>query len=124
MQGSISLVELWELLDEVGDIHGEISLSTLSRAVRNRLPSGHRYTRKKVSILQQRGLLTITFYTHNYSSTTSMQRTLTMLKRGSSYPILEQESLVTPQLGKDVLRCQKISIAKSYSQRFVLIQRD
>ena len=48
-QGSISLVELWELLDEVEDIHGKISLSTLSRAVRNRLPSGRRYTRKKVT---------------------------------------------------------------------------
>ena len=42
--------ELWEILDEVGDInHGEVSLSTLSRAVRNRLPSGRRYTRKKIT---------------------------------------------------------------------------
>ena len=46
-QGSISVIELWEVLDEVGDINFGNSLSTLSRAVRNRLPSDLRYTRKK-----------------------------------------------------------------------------
>ena len=48
-QGSISLVEIFEILDELGDIQGEVSLSTLSRAVRNRLPSGRKYTRKKIT---------------------------------------------------------------------------
>lgn len=48
-QGSISLKEIWEIIDELGDVEGNISLCTISRAIRNRLPSGRQYTRKKIT---------------------------------------------------------------------------
>lgn len=47
-KGSISLAEIWGILDEFGDAES-VSLSTLSRAIRNKLPSGRRYTRKKIT---------------------------------------------------------------------------
>ena len=48
-QGSLSLGEIWEILDELGDVEVEVSLSTLSRAIRNRMPSGRRYSWKKIT---------------------------------------------------------------------------
>ena len=49
-RGSISLRELLEIVNEVGDVGPDnVSLSTISRAVRNRMPSGRQYTRKKVT---------------------------------------------------------------------------
>ena len=49
-RGSISLKEIMDIVHEVGDIEpGGVSQSTISRAVRNRMPSGRRYTRKKIT---------------------------------------------------------------------------
>ena len=49
-KGSISLSEIINILDELGDVEpGDVSLSTISRAVRERMPSGRRYTRKKIT---------------------------------------------------------------------------
>ena len=46
--GTIQLNELYSILQEFGDC-GEISLSAISRAVKCRLLSGKRYTRKRVT---------------------------------------------------------------------------
>ena len=42
-RGSISLTEIYGLLDELGDVGGEISLSSISQAIRNKMPSGRKY---------------------------------------------------------------------------------
>ena len=48
-RGSISLAEVWDILvNEFGDVEN-VSLSTISRAIRNKMPSGRRYTRKKIT---------------------------------------------------------------------------
>ena len=48
-KGSMSLRELFEIVEEFSDTAGNISVCAISRAVRNRLPSGHRYTRKRIN---------------------------------------------------------------------------
>jgi transposase len=49
-KGSISLREIMHIVDELGDVEpGGVSQSTICRAVRNRMPSGRRYTRKKIT---------------------------------------------------------------------------
>jgi transposase len=49
-KGSISLREIMDIVDELGDVEpGGVSQSTICRAVRNRMPSGRRYTRKKIT---------------------------------------------------------------------------
>ncbi len=47
-KGSISLAEIWDIIDEIGDAQN-VFLSTISRTIRSRLPSGRRYTRKKIT---------------------------------------------------------------------------
>jgi hypothetical protein len=47
-KGSISLAEIWDIIDEIGDAQN-VSLPTISRTIRSRLPSGRRYTRKKIT---------------------------------------------------------------------------
>lgn len=47
-RGSTSLKEIMGIIDELGEA-GHVSLSAISRAVCNRMPSGRRYTRKKVT---------------------------------------------------------------------------
>lgn len=46
-KGSISLKEIRGIIDELGDVPDGVSLSTISRSLRNRLSSGRCYTRKK-----------------------------------------------------------------------------
>ena len=41
--------EIYEILEEVGDVGGDISVSSISRAIKSRLPSGKTYTRKKIT---------------------------------------------------------------------------
>ena len=65
-KGSISLREIYELLDELGDLDGDISLSSISRAIRHKMPSGKKYSRKKISHIARERL---TFCTHSYSLT-------------------------------------------------------
>ena len=48
-KGSISLREIYGLLEDLGDVGGDISLSSISRAIRNKMPSGKKYSRKKIS---------------------------------------------------------------------------
>ena len=43
-QGSIQLREIYTTLEDVGDIAGGISMSTISQAVKSRLLSGKKYT--------------------------------------------------------------------------------
>ncbi len=39
-----------DIVDRLGEVKpGSVSLSTISQAVRNRIPSGQRYTRKKTT---------------------------------------------------------------------------
>ena len=47
-KGSIQLREIYSILEEVGDIES-ISLSSISRAVKSKLLSGKRYTRKRIT---------------------------------------------------------------------------
>ena len=37
-KGSISLREIYGLLEDLGDVGGDISLSSISRAIRNKMP--------------------------------------------------------------------------------------
>ena len=46
-QGSISLNEIYEIIQEVGT--SIVSISTISRAIRSKLLSGKKYSRKKIS---------------------------------------------------------------------------
>ncbi|XP_028414627.1 uncharacterized protein LOC114537732 [Dendronephthya gigantea] len=46
--GTIQLNELYAILEEFGDC-GEVSLSSISRAIKSRLLSGKRYTRKRIT---------------------------------------------------------------------------
>lgn len=48
VKGSIQLKELYSVLEEVGDV-GEISMSSISRAIKSKLLSGKRYTRKRIT---------------------------------------------------------------------------
>ena len=48
-KGSISLREIYGLLEDLDDVGGDISLSSISRAIRNKMPSGKKYSRKKIS---------------------------------------------------------------------------
>ena len=48
-QGSIQLREIYTTLEDVGDIAGGVSMSTISRAVKSRLLSGKQYTRKRIT---------------------------------------------------------------------------
>ena len=49
-RGLISVKEIMDIVDEVGHVKpGGVSQSTISQAVRNRMPSGRRYTRKKIT---------------------------------------------------------------------------
>ena len=71
-KGSISMREISEILDEVGDVQGGIAMSTISRAIKSRLLSGKKYSRKKIShIALQRFTFTNMLYTQlfiNYLS--------------------------------------------------------
>jgi hypothetical protein len=49
VKGSIHLRELYAILEEFGDIAGQISLSTISRAIKTKLLSGQCYSRKRVT---------------------------------------------------------------------------
>ena len=45
-KGSISLKEICEILEQIGDVGDDISLSSISRAIKNRLLSGKVYNKK------------------------------------------------------------------------------
>ena len=45
-KGSISMREISEILDEVRDVQDGIAMSTISRAIKSRLLSGKKYSRK------------------------------------------------------------------------------
>ena len=49
VKGSISLGELYSAFEDFGDVGGEISLSSISRAIKNKLLSGQRYSRKRIT---------------------------------------------------------------------------
>ena len=47
-KGSTSLKEIYQLLEQFGDVGGhDISISAISKAIKSRMPSGKKYTRKK-----------------------------------------------------------------------------
>ena len=48
-KGSISLSEIYAALEEMGDVGGDISISSISRAIKSKMMSGKRYTRKKIT---------------------------------------------------------------------------
>jgi hypothetical protein len=48
VKGSIQLKELYSVLEEVRDVR-EISMSSISRAIKSKLLSGKRYTRKRIT---------------------------------------------------------------------------
>ena len=48
MRGSTHLGEIYSILDEIGDVEN-ISVSSISRAIKSKLLSGKRYTRKKIT---------------------------------------------------------------------------
>lgn len=48
-QGSISLNEIHSALEEIGNLQGDISTSSISRALKSRMESGKIYTRKKIT---------------------------------------------------------------------------
>ena len=50
-RGSITLQEICDELEAIGDFDGNISSSTVCRIIRNRMPSGKLYSRKKVTRL-------------------------------------------------------------------------
>ena len=48
-KGSISMREISKILEEFGDVQGRIAMSTISRAIKSRLLSGKKYSRKKIT---------------------------------------------------------------------------
>jgi hypothetical protein len=48
-KGSVSLKEIYSTMEELGNIHGDISFSSISRALKSRMESGKTYTRKKIT---------------------------------------------------------------------------
>jgi transposase len=73
-KGSISMREISEILEEFGDVQGQggIAMSTISRAIKSRLLSGKKYSRKKIThVALQRFTFTNVLYTQlfvNYLS--------------------------------------------------------
>lgn len=71
-RGSISIREICEILQEFGDVQGEIAMSTISRVIKSRLLSGKKYSRKKIThVALQRFTFTNILYTQlfiNYLS--------------------------------------------------------
>lgn len=47
-KGSISLKEIYDVLDTVGDCGPKTSISAISKSIKNRIPSGP-YSRKKIT---------------------------------------------------------------------------
>ena len=50
-RGSVTLQEICDELEAIGDLDGNISSSTICHIIKNKLPSGKRYSRKKVTRL-------------------------------------------------------------------------
>lgn len=48
-KGSVSLKEIYSTMEELGNIQGDISISSISRALKSRMESGKTYTRKKIT---------------------------------------------------------------------------
>ena len=48
-KGSVSLKEIYSIMEELGNIQGDISISSISRALKSRMESGKTYTRKKIT---------------------------------------------------------------------------
>lgn len=48
-RGSISLKEIYQVVEQVGNVGGDISLSSISRAIKSKLLSGENYSRKKIT---------------------------------------------------------------------------
>lgn len=48
-QGSISLNEIHSILEEMGNVLGDVSISSISRALKSNMRSGNVYTRKKIT---------------------------------------------------------------------------
>ena len=70
---SLSLSEIIHELTENGV--QEVSMSTVSRAIKNRMPSGQQYTRKNLPNWQENGLLQTTSSTRNFSLIIFRQKT-------------------------------------------------
>ena len=63
-KGSITLSEIYEILEEVKHENIDISLSTISRALKNKMLSGKAYSRKKITrVASQRFTATNMLYT-------------------------------------------------------------
>jgi hypothetical protein len=68
-KGSISLKEIYAVLEQAGEVGGDISLSSISRTIKDHLLSGKLYSRKKIShIARERFTFNNMLYIHNYSS--------------------------------------------------------
>ena len=48
-QGSISLNEIHSILEEMGNVRGDVSMSSISRALKSNMRSGNVYTCKKIT---------------------------------------------------------------------------
>lgn len=48
-KGSISLKEIYDILEQLGDVGADISMASISRAIKNKLLSRKVYSRKKIS---------------------------------------------------------------------------
>lgn len=59
-KGSISLKEIYAVLEQAGEVGGDISLSSISRTIKDHLLSGKLYSRKKISHMQEKDLHLIT----------------------------------------------------------------
>ena len=77
-KGSISLKEIYQILEQVGDVGGDISISSISRAIKSRLLSGKTYTRKKITqIARERFTYENMLYTQlfiDYLSSTDIEK--------------------------------------------------
>jgi transposase len=49
VKGSMSLQEVYSVLEDFGDVGGDISISSISRAIKTKLLSGQRYSRKRIT---------------------------------------------------------------------------
>ncbi|XP_028397235.1 uncharacterized protein LOC114521047 [Dendronephthya gigantea] len=96
IRGSISLRELYSVLDELGDVGGDISLSSISRAIKRKLLSGHSYSEnlfvnylsskdpKKIKFFDESGVKTPDIGTRRYGHAPLGQRCVEVIRKMES----------------------------------------
>lgn len=108
-RGSTSLRELYAVLDEIGDVTN-ISLSAISKAVKSKLLSGQKYSRKKIThVAKERFTYYNIVYTHlfiDYLSAKDPQHIKLFDEAGVKTPVVGTRLYGNSPVGQ---RCVEVS---------------